>query len=149
VPRKKQRERRRPHGFGSVVKKVSRGYVVFKPKVVDLRPAHLDGPNGLYARLRATGLGSSSLMYAHDYVHAALRWGARRRGVPVHPSILDGAVDAPSHANTPKRPATGSSVTAGRAGRRPSGALPAPRPRADDQGGPEDRAGARAAHRGA
>jgi hypothetical protein len=34
VPRKRQRERRRPHGFGSVVKKVSRGYVVFKPKVV-------------------------------------------------------------------------------------------------------------------
>ena len=34
VPRKKQHERRRPHGFGSVVKKVSRGYVVFKPKVV-------------------------------------------------------------------------------------------------------------------
>src|SRR5438105_422144 len=168
MPRKKQQERRRPHGFGSVVKKVSRGYVVFKPKVVvdgithwgegvgwrraietedeakarateklkglladladdrlvapevrrmtvgelgeawlamidaskrapltkleyrkrlttgllpelasmrviDLRAVHLDGPNGLYARLRAKGLGSSSLMYAHDYIHAALR----------------------------------------------------------------------------
>ena len=38
--------------------------------MIDLRPAHLDGPIGLYARLRAKDLGSSSLMYAHDYLHA-------------------------------------------------------------------------------
>jgi integrase len=75
-------------------------------RVIDLRPAHLDGPSGLYARLRAKGVGSSSLMYAHDYLHAALRWGARRRGVPVHRSILDGAVEAPAHREAPKRPAT-------------------------------------------
>ncbi|HEY3079288.1 MAG TPA: tyrosine-type recombinase/integrase [Chloroflexota bacterium] len=201
MPRKKQKERRRPRGFGSVVKKVSRGYVVFKPKIVvdgvvhwgegvgwrrpietedeararaqeklkglladlaadrlvapdarrltvgelcrawlamidgskrapltkreyrkrleaallpelaslrviDLRPVHLDGANGLYARLRAKDVASSSLMYAHDYLHAALRWGAKRRGVPVHRSILDGAVEAPVHRGKPKRPAT-------------------------------------------
>ncbi|HEV8637251.1 MAG TPA: hypothetical protein VG370_23780 [Chloroflexota bacterium] len=63
MSRKKQKEGHRPRGFGSVVKKVSRGYVV-KPKVVVDGIAHRGEGAGWRRAKVDTRTGSDILRHA-------------------------------------------------------------------------------------